>query len=340
MEDSFPVVRNSDDQYLTLEPDFNIVCAGAATRAQGFFMAPSKTSPINILIDQYLNYLLIEKGLSGKTLEAYSRDMIRFQEFLNQNGVNRITEADTSLILKHMISLRKAGLGARSRARHLVTIRGFYRFLVQEQQLKHDPAGLLDLPKASLKLPDVLSVEEVSRLLESPDTAKPLGSRDSAMLELLYAAGLRVSELVNLKLQDINLEAGFVRVLGKGSKERVVPIGMQAKKMVESYIEKSRKIILKNQPSSYLFVARAARPITRQGFWKLLRRYAAQAHLNKKVSPHSLRHSFASHLLEGGADLRAVQVMLGHVDISTTQIYTHVARQQLKLLHERYHPRG
>jgi integrase/recombinase XerD len=242
--------------------------------------------------------------------------------------------------LKHMISLRKAGLSARSRARHLVSIRGFYRFLVQEQQLKYDPARLVDLPKTSLKLPDVLSVDEVSRLLESPDVDKPLGSRDSAMLELLYAAGLRVSELVNLKLQDINLEAGFVRVLGKGSKERVVPIGLQAQKRVASYLDKSRSILLKNKPSAYLFVARAAKPITRQGFWKLLRRYAAQAHLNKKVTPHSLRHSFASHLLEGGADLRAVQVMLGHVDISTTQIYTHVARQQLKLLHKRYHPRG
>lgn len=303
-------------------------------------MTPSKTSALDILIDQYLNYLLVEKGLARKTLDAYSRDMIRFQKFLGQNGIDHVSEADTSLILKHMISLRKAGLSARSRARHLVSIRGFYRFLVQEQQLKHDPARLVDLPKTSLKLPDVLSVDEVSRLLESPDTGKPLGSRDSAMLELLYAAGLRVSELVNLKLQDINLEAGFVRVLGKGSKERVVPIGLQAQKMVESYLEKSRSILLKNKPSSYLFVARAAKPITRQGFWKLLRRYAAQVHLNKKVTPHSLRHSFATHLLEGGADLRAVQVMLGHVDISTTQIYTHVARQQLKLMHERYHPRG
>jgi integrase/recombinase XerD len=303
-------------------------------------MAPIETSRIDILIDQYLNYLLIEKGLSRKTLDAYSRDMLRFQDFLEQNGIRRVSAADTPLILKHMISLRKAGLSARSRARHLVSIRGFYRFLVQEQQLKYDPARLVDLPKTSLKLPDVLSVDEVSRLLESPDVDKPLGSRDSAMLELLYAAGLRVSELVNLKLQDINLEAGFVRVLGKGSKERVVPIGLQAQKRVASYLDKSRSILLKNKPSAYLFVARAAKPITRQGFWKLLRRYAAQAHLNKKVTPHSLRHSFASHLLEGGADLRAVQVMLGHVDISTTQIYTHVARQQLKLLHKRYHPRG
>jgi integrase/recombinase XerD len=303
-------------------------------------MSLSKTSSIDILIDQYLNYLLIEKGLSRTTLESYSSDISRFQIFLRQNAVARLSENDTPLILKHLIALRNAGLGARSRARHLVSIRGLYRFAVREKVLKHDPARLVDLPKTSLKLPDVLSVEEVLRLLEAPDTDKPLGVRDRAMLELLYAAGLRVSELINLKLQDVNLEAGFVRVLGKGSKERVVPFGSIANGKIVTYLEEYRKILLKNQVSPYLFVARAAQPITRQGFWKLLRRYALQVHLNKKVTPHSLRHSFASHLLEGGADLRAVQVMLGHVDISTTQIYTHVARQQLKELHARFHPRG
>jgi len=303
-------------------------------------MAWTQSPSLDILIDRYLNYLLIEKGLSKTTLESYSRDINRFQLFLRQNAVARLSEDDTPLILKHLISLRNSGLGARSRARHLVSIRGLYRFAVRENVLKHDPARLVDLPKTSLKLPDVLSVEEVARLLETPEMSKPLGIRDRAMLELLYAAGLRVSELINLKLQELNLEAGFVRVLGKGSKERVVPIGMTAGEKISTYLEKSRKILLKNRVSPYLFVARAARPITRQGFWKLLRRYALQAQLNKKVTPHSLRHSFASHLLEGGADLRAVQVMLGHVDISTTQIYTHVARQQLKELHERFHPRG
>jgi integrase/recombinase XerD len=293
-----------------------------------------------MLIDRYLNYLLIEKGLSSTTLESYSRDLIRYRKFLRQNKIRRISDSDTALILKHMITLRNSGLGARSRARHLVTIRGFYRFMVQEKVIKHDPARLVDLPKSSLKLPDVLSVKEVSRLLDAPNPDKPIGARDCAMLELLYAAGLRVTELVNLKLQDINLEAGFVRVFGKGSKERVVPIGQHAREKVESYLKKSRTILLKNRPSPYLFIARAAKPITRQGFWKLLRKYASRAQLNKKVTPHSLRHSFASHLLEGGADLRAVQIMLGHVDIATTQIYTHVARQQLKSLHQQFHPRG
>jgi integrase/recombinase XerD len=266
--------------------------------------------------------------------------VIRYQEFLHENGVDRLSDTDTPLILKHLIGLRNSGLGTRSRARHLVSVRGIYRFAVQEKLLKHDPSRLVDLPKLSFKLPDVLAVDEVSQLLNTPDTSKPVGERDAAMLELLYAAGLRVSELVNLKLQNINLEAGFVRVFGKGAKERVVPIGRPAQTKIAFYIENARKAALKNKLSPYLFIARAGKPITRQGFWKLLRRYADQARIHKKISPHSLRHSFATHLLEGGADLRAVQVMLGHVDISTTQIYTHVTRKHLKDLHQKFHPRG
>jgi len=303
-------------------------------------MTTSRMPPMDILIDRYLNYLLVEKGLSRTTLESYSRDLVGYQQFMQDSGARGVSENDTALILKHMIALRNAGLSARSRARHLVSIRGFYRFAAQEKVLKHDPAGLVDLPKTSLKLPDVLSVAEVSQLLSTPDPGKPVGARDAAMLELLYAAGLRVSELVNLKMQNVNLESGFVRVLGKGSKERVVPIGLLAQKRIEYYLSHSRQALLKNRVSPYIFVARAAKPITRQGFWKLLRRYGALAHLNKKITPHSLRHSFATHLLEGGADLRAVQVMLGHVDIATTQIYTHVTRKHLKDLHKRFHPRG
>lgn len=295
---------------------------------------------LDTLTDQYLNYLLVEKGLSSKTLDSYGSDMAMYLSFLVENKINNIADADTPVILKHLISMRDAGLGARSRARHLVTIRGFYRFLVQEKRLKHDPTRLIDLPKSGLKLPDVLSVEEVKLLLSIPDTNTPVGSRDAAMIELLYAAGLRVSELINLKLQDVNLEAGFVRVFGKGSKERVVPIGLFAKQRIDDYLKTARPLILKNIPSRYLFVARAGKPMTRQGFWKLIKRYALKAGFNKRITPHSLRHSFASHLLEGGADLRAVQLMLGHVDISTTQIYTHVAREHLKKIHEKFHPRG
>jgi len=297
-------------------------------------------SSLDILADRYLNYLTFEKGLSKKTIESYSIDLSRYLQFLSQKKIKNIVDADTPLILKHLIVLRDAGLGSRSCARHLVTLRGFYKFLVQEKVLEYDPARLIDLPKSGLKLPDVLSVAEIERLLKVPDTATHLGKRNAAMLELLYAAGLRVSELVNVKFLDVNLEAGFVRVLGKGSKERVVPFGTHAKKKIEDYLNIARSVLLKDRQSRYLFVARAGKPMTRQGFWKLLKAYAQRSGIKKKITPHSIRHSFASHLLEGGADLRTVQVMLGHVDISTTQIYTHVAREHLRQIHAKYHPRG
>ena len=296
--------------------------------------------PLDVLVDQYINYLILEKGLSKNTIESYSRDIVRYVEYLKQKRVKQISDADTPLILTYLISLRDGGLKARSTARHLVTLRGFYRYLVQEKIIKHDPARLIDLPKSGLKLPDVLSVSEVKLLLNTPDTQTPLGLRNAAMIELLYAAGLRVSELVNLKLLDINTEAGFVRVIGKGSKERIVPIGNYAKNIIDRYVKTARSLLLKGGVSHYLFVARAGKPMTRQGFWKLLKQYALQAGIAKKITPHSFRHSFASHLLEGGADLRAVQIMLGHTDISTTQIYTHVAREHLLQMHAKYHPRG
>jgi integrase/recombinase XerD len=298
-----------------------------------------KTS-LDTHVDQYLNYLVFEKGLSEKTIESYSSDLSRHLDFLKQKKVVNIADADTSLILKHLIDLRKSGLGSRSCARHLITLRGFYRFLSQEKIIEFDPAKLIDLPKSGLKLPDVLSVSEVELLLNIPDSSHPIGKRNAAMLELLYAAGLRVSELVNLQFLDVNLEACFVRVLGKGSKERIVPFGLFAKRKMDDYINEARPLLLKDSISHFLFVARKGRPMTRQGFWKLLKQYAMQAGIKKKITPHSLRHSFASHLLEGGADLRAVQVMLGHVDISSTQIYTHVARDHLRQIHEKYHPRG
>ena len=296
--------------------------------------------PFSSIIDSYLNYLLIEKGLSSNTLEAYSKDIIRHIDFLKKNSIDDVTESDTAAILKYMIELRKDGLTSRSRSRHLVSLRGFYRFLVQEKVIKKDPTSVVDLPKTGLALPDVLSREELQALLQTPDCTTHRGMRDTAMLELLYAAGLRVSELVGLKLQHVNTEACFIRVFGKGSKERIVPIGQFAKDRIDSYIKTARPGLLKSTMSQYLFVARAGKPMTRQGFWKLLKRYASLAGIKKHVTPHSLRHSFASHLLEGGADLRSVQLMLGHADISTTQIYTHVAHDHLKLIHKKFHPRG
>jgi integrase/recombinase XerD len=299
---------------------------------------PMQTS-CDALLDRYLDFLMVEKGLAAQTIEAYSRDLVRYISFLDENGRAALSEADTPLILKYLISMREDGLNARSRARHLVSIRGFYRFLAQEDILSSDPTRLIDLPKSGLKLPDILTIDEVKRLLVAPDPKKPAGCRDAAMLELLYAAGLRVSELITLKLQDVNLTAGYVRVFGKGAKERVVPIGQYAQEKIRRYTNGARQALLKDRISATLFVARAGKPFSRQGFWKLIKRYGLRAGLRKVITPHTLRHSFASHLLEGGADLRAVQTMLGHADIATTQIYTHVARDHLKHLHQKFHPR-
>lgn len=291
-------------------------------------------------LDQYINYLIVEKGLSRQTIESYSRDLREYLQFLIESRINSLSLTDSAHVIQHLISLQKKGLSARTRARHLVSIRGFYTFLEYEKYIEDNPAKLVDMPKSGLSLPDVLSKSSIEAILRQPDRSNPRGLRDAAMLELLYAAGLRVSELINVTVQNINLEAGFVRVMGKGSRERVVPIGMFARRQIEKYIQNGRSILLKNMNSEYLFVARAGNPMSRQGFWKLLRGYGLKAGIKEKISPHSFRHSFASHLLEGGADLRAVQEMLGHVDISTTQIYTHVAKERLKQIHSKYHPRG
>ena len=291
-------------------------------------------------IDRFLAFVTVEKGLAANTLEAYGRDLSRFAAFAQREGLASLTEVDTAVILKYLIVLRREGLGARSRARHLVSLRGFFRFLCQEKIIRNDPTRLINLPKSGLHLPVVIPVSDIQRLLEAPDIRRPQGQRDAAMLELLYAAGLRVSELVALHLRYLSLEAGFVRVVGKGAKERVVPIGIQAQKVLRDYIANGRSRLLKNDASPFVFIARQGRPMTRQGFWKMIKKYALESRITHNISPHTIRHSFASHLLEGGADLRAVQIMLGHADIATTQIYTHVTADRLKAVHGRYHPRG
>ena len=296
--------------------------------------------PPRPLMDRYLNYLLIEKGLSENTIESYRADLNRFSDFLKAGGVQSLYDADSAVLLKHLIALRESGIAARSRARHLVALRGFFGFLVQEKILEKNPATRIELPKSGLKLPDVLSVQEIDRILNVPDGDKPTGIRNAAMIELMYAAGLRVSELITVKLQDINLDGCWVRVFGKGAKERMVPFGQPCRRKIDFYITTARPILLRPHLSPFLFIARAGSPMTRQGFWKILRQQVQTAGILKTITPHSLRHSFASHLLEGGADLRSVQIMLGHVDISTTQIYTHVAKDHLKRMHEKYHPRG
>ncbi|MBC2709966.1 MAG: tyrosine-type recombinase/integrase [Desulfosarcina sp.] len=265
-------------------------------------------------MDQYRTFLIMEKGLSKKTIAAYSADLMKFGLFLEKKKATAVSDIDTGLILTYLIHQRDHGLTARSRARHLVSLRGFFKFLTNEKIIEKNPAKQID--------------------------NKPEGLRDAAMLELLYGAGLRVSELILLEMTGINLEAGFVRVFGKGSKERVVPVGRMALTAVQDYLDRSRPLLLKNRSSVYLFVTRRGSAMTRQSFWNLIGRYGRLAKLKKKVTPHSLRHSFATHLLEGGADLRAIQMMLGHADISTTQIYTHVAHRQLVEAHKKYHPRG
>jgi len=292
------------------------------------------------LVDDYLSYLTVEKGLSPNTLESYSRDLQDFRTYLAGQAIVTLEDIRAPVILGYLIHLRNRGLTSTSRARHLVTLRGFFRFLHQEKRITVDPAALIELPKSGLHLPGVLSLSEVQALLAAPDKHRPVGLRDAAMLELLYAAGLRVSELIQLKVMAINMEAGFVRVFGKGGKERIVPIGRVALASLNTYLANGRPILLKEFVSEFLFVARRGRPISRQGFWKLLKKYASQAGIRHPVSPHTLRHSFASHLLEGGADLRVVQIMLGHADIATTQIYTHVSTERLKTIHQKYHPRS
>ena len=296
---------------------------------------------LNSLIDSYLSHILLEKGLSEKTVEAYGSDLVRYADFLYSENINNVNVTDMFVIIKHLVNLKNNGLGAKSRARNLIVIRGFYRFLTDEGILAKDPSRKIDIPKTGLKLPVFLSQEEIEKLLNTlTNTPKPSCVRNAAMIELLYAAGLRVSELINIKFQDINTETGFVRVFGKGSRERIVPIGEYARKSIEHYLLFARPALLKGLSSKYLFTARKGNPMTRQGFWKLLKKQAVIAGIEKNISPHMLRHSFATHLLEGGADLRSVQIMLGHVDISTTQIYTHVSKSHLRKVHEKYHPRG
>jgi integrase/recombinase XerD len=297
-------------------------------------------SDIDSLLDRFVHFLLVEKGLADNTLSAYTRDLAEFSSFVRAKGVGSVSKIDTPLILKHLIRLREKGLSPRSRARHLVSIRGFFRFLEAEKILEKNPARLVDMPRTGMRLPDVVTVEQVEKLVEAPDLTSILGIRDRAMLELAYGAGLRVSELVGAKIGDLELAAGFIRVMGKGAKERIVPLGEAAIEAINEYLESSRPRLMRKGPSQYLFLSRLAKPMTRQNFFKMLKEYALKCGITKNISPHSLRHSFASHLLEGGADLRVVQEMLGHIDIATTQIYTHVAREQLKKIHRQYHPRG
>lgn len=290
-------------------------------------------------LDLFINYLIVEKGLSKNTIEAYNRDILGLINHLSAMGISDIGVVAPLDIVKYIGKLRDGGISPRSTARKLTAIRMFYRFLNAEGYIKSNPTLLVELPKGISRLPKAISLEMVDILLSAPDTKKPLGLRDKAMLEVLYATGLRVSELVSLKVGDVNLNVGYLMAFGKGSKERVVPIGESAQQWVKNYISDGRPKLYKGQ-SEYLFINRSGKAITRQGFWKAIKSYAKKAKITASITPHTLRHSFATHLLERGADLRSVQMMLGHADISTTQIYTHVTTERLKEIHKRHHPRG
>ncbi len=291
-------------------------------------------------VDLFLHHLAVEKGLSRNSLEAYARDLRGYVEFLAEQGISSIAESSADKIISYLRYLRGKSLSARSAARALSTLRGFHKFLLQDQAIQDNPLGRVRAPKVVPRLPLVLTSGEVEDLLRQPDPTHPLGVRDRAMLELLYATGLRVSELVHLSVNDVNLEVGYVLAKGKGAKERIVPMGGAASRALKGYLEGPRRNWALRSLDGTLFLGRGGRGISRQGFWKILRKYARAAGIRKRMSPHTLRHSFATHLLERGADLRSVQSMLGHVDIATTQVYTHVSRQHLKRLHQRYHPRG
>jgi integrase/recombinase XerD len=300
---------------------------------------PELRTNLDGYVDRFLNYLAAEKGLAANTLAAYSRDLAAF---LN-HAVRRRTDTPAAIQVRDVVTfleaLQQRGLSARSRARMFAALRGFCAFLVREDMLPADPTRDLRLPRLGRRLPRSLAADEMTQLLGHTDS-NPLTQRDTTMIELVYATGLRVSEVVSLKVNQVNLEAGYLTVLGKGGKERAVPVGSYARQRVVDYVQQVRPQILGRRLSPYLFVNRAGRRLSRQGFWKRLRLAVRRTGLGGKVSPHTLRHAFATHLVERGADLRAVQMMLGHADIATTQIYTHVARDRLRAVHRKFHPRG
>jgi integrase/recombinase XerD len=298
----------------------------------------NSAAPYSAQIQAFLDYCRIEKGLAPNSLDAYSLDLAGFAAAAQPDGPGEFPGPEA--FQRHLDSLSKRGLGSRSIARHLTTLRNFAAFLLREGKIQQDPTAYLSLPRQWQNLPKYLSHTEIDRLVEAPDPAKPAGARDRAMLQLLYASGLRVSELCELQLSDFMEDAGVVRVMGKGSKQRLVPVGRQAIKAVREYRDGARGVLLRGRSSRYLFVTARGTSMTRQAFWKLLAGHGKKVGIFRHLSPHVIRHSFATHLLEGGADLRSVQTMLGHADISTTQIYTHVMRSRLRKTVDEHHPRA
>lgn len=298
---------------------------------------PKMPQDFQSLLDSYIRELLIIKGLAEKTVEAYSQDLTAFHDFLNQKNIS-LQNCQESVLLWHLKDLQDSGCKAKTLARHISALRSFFAFLCRKEILVRDPAELLESPKLPKQLPHFLTQNEVEKLLEQPKTDTRLGFRDRTMLELLYAAGLRVSELAELEPLNFDPQTEMLRVWGKGGKERIVPLHSMAADFLQTYLTNWRQLF--KPVCNTVFLNRSGEGLTRQGIWKILRKYAQMAGLEKKVSPHTLRHSFATHLLEGGADLRTVQILLGHTDIAATEIYTHISISGLKNIHYRYHPRS
>ena len=304
------------------------------------------SSSFRLLLERYQEFLLLEKGASGNTLAAYENDLLRYLEFLVRRNLEEINQVTAEHIREHVALLSELGMSPFSVARALSAIRGMHTYALIEKESDHDPTEHITPPKSTRKLPDVLSIREVAAILDAPDTTDPVGNpygvRDRAMLETLYATGIRVSEIREMKVSQLMFDLGLVRVIGKGNKERVVPVGDAAQNWVERYRSEARPLLLKRgRPSGdVLFLNSRGSGLSRNAIWNITKKYAAEAGLQKDVYPHIFRHSFATHLLEGGADLRAVQEMLGHEDITTTQIYTHVDREHLRQVHREFHPRG
>lgn len=296
---------------------------------------------MNEWIADFVNYLQIERGLATNTLESYGRDLRQFAQYLDsQPRSAAFDKANRSVILGYLLAMQRQGKATATIARRLAALKAFYQYLLRENQIAQDPTADLESPKLERRLPKVLTVAEVEEILRQPDERTASGRRDRAMLELLYATGIRVSELVSLNVADVNLDQGYLRCVGKGEKERLVPVGSVAVRCLRDYIRNGRPHLLRDPRERCLFANHHGRRLTRQGFWKIVKKYAHEANISKEITPHTLRHSFATHLLENGADLRSVQEMLGHADISTTQIYTHVTQTHLKEVYVKAHPRA
>jgi len=291
------------------------------------------------LIDAFLDYLSVERALAKNTILAYRADLNLYLDFIKQRGIEILSKSTKHEIVEFMLAQKSTGISPTSISRRLAAIRMFHRFLARERVLKSDPTTLIDSPKLWKKIPDTLSLNEVEALISQPDSRDLQGARDRAILETLYATGMRVSELSTLKINNVNLDIGFLRCTGKGNKERIIPLGKKAIHTINRYLEFSRPHFLKQKTSEFLFIGRSGVKLSRQSVWKLIKRYAKEAKIKKSIKVHTLRHSFATHLLERGADLRSVQEMLGHANISTTQIYTHIDKDRLKTVHKMFHPR-